>query len=394
MDMGEGDSGDAGDSGDGDTNNNGDDSSDGMTQDAPLTTGALTAGGDSDNDDNNDDDSEGNSNNNNDNNDDSEPKIEDAPATTDALTARKCPNGQEVTLFSASCKPVGTDSTGGASSDANSCPAIAPTSYNDPREMQWSLLYRVADEDVPAGTDSNQDTEGFGTFGKQPSGTSQSDPCPSGGDEPISETRERLPDGGSKTTRTNQDGTSVVTILNLNGVRNPEGNLVPGAVEQDTKYNAQNKPIKTDSYDRSQNVVSTTAYDPKTGNPTYTTNFAPNGDTRSTAAYSFNGQNKLTQVFHLDPQNNLLDRTVNTYTPNNLPRASTTYDSNNQPTSKIVYAGGNTPLSETYYVDGKPISVTRYDENGKTIGTFGPDGKPLDSSPATSTTTATPPDAK
>jgi hypothetical protein len=44
-------------------------------------------------------------------------------------------------------------------------------------------------------------------------------------------------------------------------------------------------------------------------------------------------------------------------------------------------------LSETYYVDGKPVSVTRYDESGKPIGTFGPDGKPLGSSPATTTTT-------
>jgi hypothetical protein len=396
-DTGGGDSNQGGDSGDGGDNDNDDDSND-MPKDAPLTTDALTAGGGSDNDDdggNNDDD------NNN------QPTSEDTPQTANTVTSNKpkCSPGQEYYLFSSGCLP---------SSTATSTAAVCPSSYsstedfsitrgilksnsnneiniNVPETRQF-LLYQVADGDVPVGTE--QDAKEFGTFGQQSTGASASDPCPSEGDEQVSETRERLPDGGSKTTRTNQDGTSVVTILNLNGVRNPEGNLVPGAVEQDTKNNAQNKPIRTDSYDRSQKVVSTTAYDPKTGNPTHTTNFAPNGDTRSTAAYSFNAQNKLTQVFHLDPQNNLLDRTVNTYTPNNLPRTSTTYDSNNQPTSKTVYAGGNTPLSETYYVDGKPISVTRYDESGKVIGTFGPDGKPLGSSPATSTTTTTPPNTQ
>lgn len=216
----------------------------------------------------------------------------------------------------------------------------------------------MADED-------KSDNDEFGTFGQQSTGDSTPDPCPSNGDEQVSEARERLPDGGSKTTRTSQDGTSVVTMLNLNGVRDPEGNLVPGAVEQDTKYNTQNKPTRTDSYDGSQNVVSTTFHDSKSGNPTHTTNFAANGDVKSTAAYSYNAQNKLTQVFHLEPQNNLLYRTVNTYTPNNLHRTGPSYDSNNQPTSKTVYAGGYTPLSETYYVDGKPVSVTRYDENGK-----------------------------
>ena len=83
--------------------------------------------------------------------------------------------------------------------------------------MQWALLHRVADGDVPAGTESNQDAENFGTFGKQSSGASPSDPCPSGGDEPVSETRERLAGGGTMTTSTKQDGTKEVTILNLGG---------------------------------------------------------------------------------------------------------------------------------------------------------------------------------
>jgi antitoxin component YwqK of YwqJK toxin-antitoxin module len=258
--------------------------------------------------------------------------------------------------------------------------------YEIDAPQRQALIHPVADED-------KSDNDDFGTFGKQ-SGTSTPDPCQSNGDEQVSETREHLPDGGSKTTRTNQDGTSVVTILNLNGVLNPEGNLVPGALEQDTKYNAQNKPTRTDSYDRSQNVVSTTLYDYKSGNPTHTTNFDANGDVKGTAAYSYDAQNRLTQVFHLDPQNNLIDRTVNTFTPNNLPRTSTTYDSNNQPTSKTVYAGGDTPFSVTYYIDGKPISVTRYDESGQQIGTLGPDGKPLGSDPATSTITTTPPNTQ
>jgi hypothetical protein len=373
------------DSGDGGGSNNNDDSTD-MPKDAPLTADALTAGGSD-----NDDDDDGNEDDNN-----NRPTTEDAPRTADTVTTNKpeCQKGQEYYLFSSGCQPTSAaavcPSSYSSTEDFSITRGILNRNYEiktDVLETRQFLIYQVADGDSTAGTD----TDDFGTFSKQTTGASSSDPCLSEGDGQVSETRERLGDGGFRTTSTKQDGTSVVTILNLNGVRDPEGKLVPGAVEQDTKYNAQNKPTRTDSYDRSQNVVSTTAYDAKSGNPIYTQTFAANGDLKGTAAYSYNAQNKLTQVFHLDPQNNLLDRTVNTYTPNNLPRTSTTYDSNNQPTSKTVYAGGNTPLSETYYVDGKPVSVTRYDESGKTIGTFGPDGKPLGSSPATSTTTTTPP---
>jgi hypothetical protein len=390
---GGGDSGsDSGDSGGGDNNN--DDGSNDMPKEAPLTTDALTAGGGSGNDDDG-------GNNYDDNN--NQPASEDTPQTANTVTTNKpkCSPGQENYLFSSGCQPTSTagvcPSSYSSTEDSSITRGILKGNSNNEiiinvPETQQFLIYQVADGDNSAGTE--QDDKEFGTFGQQSTRASASDPCPSEGDEQVSETKEHLPDGGSKTTRTNQDGTSVVTILNLNGVRDPEGKLVPGAVEQDIKFNAQNKLTKTDSYDRSQNVVGTTSYDPKSGNPTQTTYFAPNGDVRGTAAYSYNAQNKLTQVFHLNPQNNLLDRTVNTYTPNNLPRTSTTYDSNNQPTSKTVYAGGNTPLSETYYVDGKPISVTRYDESGKTIGTFGPDGKPLGSSPATSTTTTTLPNTQ
>ena len=120
----EGDSGDNsnqdGDSGDGEHDNMGDDSSD-MPKDAPITSGTLSAGGDSDNDDN----SGGNGNNDNNNNVDSEPIIEDAPTTTDALTDKKCPKGQEVTLFSASCQLVGEpDSTKSAPISPMGCPVV------------------------------------------------------------------------------------------------------------------------------------------------------------------------------------------------------------------------------------------------------------------------------
>jgi hypothetical protein len=92
-------------------------------QDAPATTDALTAGGGSDNDDDdedNDDDSGGSRDNDNDNdqnkdnNNDNEPIIpKDAPATTSALTAKKieCLPGQEVRLFSTSCEPKPTTTT-------------------------------------------------------------------------------------------------------------------------------------------------------------------------------------------------------------------------------------------------------------------------------------------
>jgi hypothetical protein len=83
-DMG-GDSNQDGDSGDGDKENKGDDSPD-MPKDAPIATDALTAGGDSDNDDDNDDNSGDNRDNDDDNNNDKDPTIEDAPATTDAIT--------------------------------------------------------------------------------------------------------------------------------------------------------------------------------------------------------------------------------------------------------------------------------------------------------------------
>jgi hypothetical protein len=384
--MDEGGSGGEGDDNQG-GNSGGEDNDIPDSKEAPATAGALTAGGDSDDDDNNDNDSGGNRENDNDNNDDNEPTSEDAPATTGALTADKpeCPAGQEYYLFSTSCKPVGgSDSTGGASSATNSCPPVTPTSYNDPQEMQWSLLHLVADEDVPAGTESNQDTEGFGTFGKQSTGASRSDPCPSEGDEQVSETRERLAGGGTMTTSTKQDGTKEVTILNLNGVLNPEGKLVPDAVEQVTKYNAQNKPTRTDSYDRSQNVISTTNYDPK-GNPTLTTNYDAKGEVTGTATYDYDSKNRQAGISHFDPQKNLIDKTTNTYYANGLPKASLTVDGNNTPTSKTIYAGGSTPQSIITYVNGKPSSVTRYDDNGQETETtlFGPDGKPISPGAAT-----------
>jgi hypothetical protein len=119
-----GDSSQGGDSGDGEDSND-NDSSDGMPKDAPQTTGALTAGGDSDNDD--DDNESGGRDNDEENNNDNEPTSEDSPVTTDALTAQKkdCPKGQEVTLFSTSCKIVGeSDSAEGAISTSMGCPII------------------------------------------------------------------------------------------------------------------------------------------------------------------------------------------------------------------------------------------------------------------------------
>jgi hypothetical protein len=152
-----GDSNQGGDSGDGEDSND-DDSSDGMPKDAPQTTGALTAGGDSDNDDDDDNES-GGRDNDEDNNNDNEPTSKDAPETTETATTKKleCPKGQEVTLFSTSCEPVG-----GADADT-ACPASpTPTSYGvqdqlsvtesvwgfsksetEQQDKQESLLYRV-----------------------------------------------------------------------------------------------------------------------------------------------------------------------------------------------------------------------------------------------------------
>jgi hypothetical protein len=143
MDGGDSGGGDnqGGDSGDGDKDNKGDDSSDGMPKDAPLTSGALTAGGDSDNDDDNDD-SEGDEDNDNDN--DNEPTSKDSPQTADTITANKpeCPAGQEYYLFSASCKPVGAGNS--ATSAANVC----PTSYSNPEESDQSSVWGMKNEQL------------------------------------------------------------------------------------------------------------------------------------------------------------------------------------------------------------------------------------------------------
>ena len=131
-------------------------------EDAPATTDTLTAGGDpnnDDDDDDNDNDSGDSRDNDNDNDNDNEPTSDDAPVTTDTLTAKKieCPPGQAVTLFSTTCEPAGD------SSAATVCPTSpTPTSYGmsdrssvafavwgfseaetEQRGMQNSLLHRV-----------------------------------------------------------------------------------------------------------------------------------------------------------------------------------------------------------------------------------------------------------
>ena len=312
------DSGDSGggDSGDGGENEN-DDGSNDMPKDSPPTTDALTAGGsDNDDDDGNDDDINNG------------PTTEDAPQTADTVTTNKpeCQKGQEYYLFSSGCQPTSAvavcPSSYSSTEDFSITRGILNRDYEiktDVVETRQFLIYQVADGDrILQG--QIQKILVF-LVNKLPGPPHQILVYLKEMDRFLKQENawgmaaSRLP--GPK-----QDGSSVVTILNLNGVRDPEGKLVPGAVEQDTKYNAQNIPTRTDSYDRSQNVVSTTAYDAKSGNPTYTQTFATNGDLRGTAPYSYNAQNKLTQLFHLDPQNNLLDRTVNTYTPNNLPRTA------------------------------------------------------------------------
>jgi hypothetical protein len=144
-------------------------------EDAPVTTDALTAGGsdNDDDDDENDDHSGGSGDDDNadsagdkdENNDKDNSQIpEDAPATTNALTAKKieCPPGQEVALFSTSCEPTGAGSQDSTLA-ATMCPTSpTPTSYGLPdglsvtnmiweyseveigqQDMQKTLLHRV-----------------------------------------------------------------------------------------------------------------------------------------------------------------------------------------------------------------------------------------------------------
>jgi hypothetical protein len=137
MDMG-GDSG--GDSNQGGDNNQGGDSRDDMPKDAPQTTGALTAGGDSDNDDDDDNDSGGNQDDDNDN----EPTPKDAPVTTDTATTKnkECPEGQEYTLFSGCVEAAENPGNTGVS---NSPPTTCPASYS-PNEKD--PMIRAKSEDV------------------------------------------------------------------------------------------------------------------------------------------------------------------------------------------------------------------------------------------------------
>jgi hypothetical protein len=142
MDMGEDSGGgNGGDSGDGEQDNKGDD----MPKDAPLTTGALTGGGDRDND---EESSGGNRDSENDKDDD-EPTSKDAPQTADTITANKpdCPKGQEYYLFSASCKPVGGSESPGNTGPANPTPTSCFLSF-DPEGPDLSSLWGMEKEQI------------------------------------------------------------------------------------------------------------------------------------------------------------------------------------------------------------------------------------------------------
>jgi hypothetical protein len=134
---GGGDSNQGGDSGDGDGDDNDDDGSDSMPKDAPLTTGTLTAGGDSDDDD--DDDSGGNRGDDNDNDNDNKPTSKDSPQPTNTISANKpeCPKGQEYRLFSAKCEYIYSDF---APSNPNCPPTPAPDSTTDSKIIPNSFF--------------------------------------------------------------------------------------------------------------------------------------------------------------------------------------------------------------------------------------------------------------
>ena len=140
-----GDNNQGGSSGNGDGNGDDDNGSNG---DAPLTTGALTAGGDSDNDEDDDESSGGNRDSDNDNDDD-EPASKNAPQTADTVTANKpdCPKGQEYYLFSASCKPVGGPENPGNTGPANPTPTSCFVSYN-PEESDLNLVWGMKKEQL------------------------------------------------------------------------------------------------------------------------------------------------------------------------------------------------------------------------------------------------------
>jgi hypothetical protein len=130
-----GDNNQGGDSGDGEDNND-DDSSDGMPKDAPETTGALTAGGDSgdggeggDGGDNNQGDGSRNSDNDNTGN-------KDGDSASTAPLKTECSKGQEYTLFSG-CIAA-------AENPGNDEPTPTPTPTLTPTPIPTSTSCRVS----------------------------------------------------------------------------------------------------------------------------------------------------------------------------------------------------------------------------------------------------------
>ena len=348
----------------GDTMDGGGDDGNNMPppEDAPATTDTLTTGGGSDNDeddDDNDDDSGGSGDDKNDNdkdkdNDkDNEPTSEDAPVTTDALTAKKieCPAGQEYYLFSMSCAPVGPD---GTTSPATVC----PTTYNIPDKLSvanavWEFTNNH--EIKPQQHDTQQTLLHRVATPERPGATLDPRIAAICTGQPIS-----ITNADGTTAHHQPDGTKFIAKSD-------------GSVD---KYNADNKLTSTDKLDPDGNNVQSIEFLPGTGKRTSETTFNP-VDGRPVTKVEYNpGSGKPTRATEYYIGSTQPHR-VGVTDPNSGLPFVTEYHPDGK--KHFVYSyqmiqGKEFPMSIEYTPDGGRIEkdgyndlLTTYDKGGKKV---------------------------
>jgi hypothetical protein len=407
------DSSQGGDSGGDGEDSNDDDSSDGMPKDAPQTTGALTAGGDSDNDDDDNDSAGGD--NDEDNNNDNEPTSEDAPVTTDTVTTQKkeCPKGQEVTLFSTSCEPAGgADNTQAPTLDPKACPTSpTPTSYYVPDDLSiMNTVWGYNTDDYKVNTEK-PDRQRFHlhwmaspvvpgvSVDKLLSDPSLRSLCTG---KPVTVVS---PDKKSATTY-DPDGTKYVvdldslgdpvqmTEFDSKGNKTMESNYDPATgkltytQEYDprwvlpttsTGYNPQTgKPDWISKFDHDTNIAIETLYDPETNKPTKITKNDPLGRRETVTNIDPNsGKPKITEEYYIGPfMKAPIKLSDTTYVPGtNIKSTVIDFDRAGNPRMKIDYnPDTGLPSTTTTFnpTTGKPDMQIRFKEDGVT-----PDGPAL-----------------
>lgn len=387
-------------------------------EDAPATTDALTAGGGSDNDDDeddNDDNSGGSQDDDNDNDKDKdndngkndEPIPKDAPATSDALTAKKleCPPGQEVTLFSTTCEPAGggSDSTQGTTSAATVCPTSpTPTSYDvsrglsvmnavwgitdnhqiktEERDTQETLLHRIVTPERPGVTEENPALLALCT--RQPVEVTDPDGTATTYD-PDGTVTVKKPDG-TETTH-NPDRTKNIKKLDANGVATvdrydadnkltssdiidpdsgrkvKETKYIPGtgARTSETTFNLANgRPLQTTEYSPMGTRTSETTFNPGNGKPAIKKQFDPDGRLTDWTA-NFPGTDKLQKQFKIEISGSDSRYTFIEHTGDGRIVQEYTGRLDNEGGTGEIYGNG---VKKIYDKDGELVSESRVGE--------------------------------